>query len=145
MSRSRKFGAVIARRRLTIVGASRRVVFVSIGQPRRMPGTSDWECPFRISGAGLRLFDCGYGVDAMQALITALGGIRFRLDSMGKSFSWLGTQYTGFDRSIPFWGDAAATRRLERLVDREVLRYVRELKRKHDTRSRQHVRRRVNG
>jgi hypothetical protein len=80
--------------------------------------------------------DYGYGVDAMQALIAALGGIRFRLDSAGRSFTFLGSDYLGFDRSIPFWGDAAATRRIERLVDREVLRYVRELKRKHEARSR---------
>lgn len=145
MSRSNKFGEVIARRRLAIAGSPRRAVMVSLGQPRRIRGTSDWECPFRISGDGIRLFDYGYGVDAMQALITALGGIRFRLDSAGRSFTFLGSEYLGFDRSIPFWGDTAATRRLERLVDREVLRYVRELKRNHEVRSRQKARRRTSG
>lgn len=136
---------MIARRRLAIAGSSSAVT-VSIGQPRRTPGTPDWECPFRISGGGLRVNDHGYGVDAMQALINAVLGLRLTLESTGKSFSWLGADYIlGFPRVIPCWGDMAWTRGVERLVDREVLRYVRELKRKHQIRSRQKARRRRSG
>src|SRR5206468_4954142 len=41
-------------------------------KPRRMKGHQDWECPFRIKGAGVARLEFGYGVDALQALTTAL-------------------------------------------------------------------------
>jgi hypothetical protein len=132
-----KFGPVLVRRRLVLADSSRRAVTVSIGQPRRTPGTPDWECPFRITGGGLSRIDYGYGVDSMQALINALLGLRVVLESTGKSFSWLGADYIiGFPRVIPCWGDVSWTRRMERLVEREARGYVRALKQKRHARTR---------
>jgi hypothetical protein len=42
-------------------------VTVNIGTPRLPKGETDWECPFRISGGGIRVNECGYGVDPVQA------------------------------------------------------------------------------
>ena len=38
----------------------------------RAPDDADWECPFRIHGAGISRVEFGYGIDSMQALTTAL-------------------------------------------------------------------------
>jgi hypothetical protein len=123
------FGEVIGRRRLQVMGARRQVVTVSLGKPRRTQGTLDWECPFRISGAGVNLVEYGYGIDSMQALATALEGIRYMLDKTGKPLSWAEMDgETGFQRWIPFWGDSVERRRLERLIEREMRSYVKRLK-----------------
>jgi len=83
MSRSRvSFGTVIAERRLHPRGAPRRSVVVSLGKPRQTKGFDDWECPFRISGAGIRRVEHGRGVDAFQALTMALEGIRHVLQGL---------------------------------------------------------------
>ena len=54
MSRSdNPFGTVIAERRLQQSGATRRTVVASLGDPRKTKRADEWECPFRISGAGM--------------------------------------------------------------------------------------------
>jgi hypothetical protein len=128
------FGDVIGRRRLHITGAPRQIVTVSLGKPRPTPGTPDWECPFRIRGAGINRVDYGYGVDGIQAMSTALEGIRYALDNSGKSLSYYGVDGTFFQKWIPFWGDAALTKRLERMVEREIRREVKRLEQRYKKR-----------
>jgi Domain of unknown function (DUF6968) len=122
---------VIGERRLVFRDAPRRELVVTLGKPRRMKGHQDWECPFRIKGPGVARLEFGYGVDALQALTTALEGIRFILDEIGKPLAWSGVlpDHTGFQRFIPILG-ATFSARLERLVDREVNRHVRQLERR---------------
>jgi hypothetical protein len=100
-----------------------------LGQPRpdKRPG-GDWECPFRIQGAGVSSVEFGYGVDSMQALTTALEGIRALLDEKFGSLEW--KEDAGFQRLIPIGFGAAFSRRLERLVDRECHRQLRQLERR---------------
>ena len=121
-----RFGAVIAERRLVVRGAAKRRVVVSLGTPRRRRGQTDWECPFRIRGAGLTSLEYGYGVDSVQALTTALEGIRAVLDRSGQSLSWEGVlpDDTGFQRFIPISFGTSFSRRLERLLDREMKRQL---------------------
>ena len=118
---------------------SGKVVRVSLGAPR--PGTddADWECPFRIHGAGISRVEFGYGIDSMQALTTALDGIRVLLDETGLALGWkmgAGRQdiwhdETGFARSIPIalgpaidadassaWSTAKSSREVQRLERR---------------------------
>lgn len=109
-------------------------VIVSLGKPRRPKGERDWECPFRITGGGIRVVDYGYGVDSMQAIQTALQGVRHFIDKSGKSFDWLGTETSGFQRSIPWYGDSRFTKRMERLVDAELKREGARLRRRHQAR-----------
>ena len=131
----RGLGTILAERRLGDE-ASGKVVRVSLGAPR--PGTrgADWECPFRIGGAGISRLGYGYGIDSMQALTDAVEGIRVRLDESGLALGWwfgpgrddIWSGETGFARSIPIGFGAAFKTRLERLVDRELRGYVQRLK-----------------
>jgi hypothetical protein len=132
----RRIGTILAERLLGEQGSG-RVVRVSLGAPR--PRTNgDWECPFRIHGAGISRVEFGYGIDSMQALTTALDGIRVLLDESGLALGWkmgAGRQdiwhdETGFARSIPIALGPAITRRLERVVDREILGEVQRLERR---------------
>jgi hypothetical protein len=128
---------VIGERRLVFRDAPRKKLVVTLGSPRRMKGHQDWECPFRIKGPGVARLEFGYGVDALQALMTALEGIRFVLDEIGKPLAWSGVlpDHTGFQRFIPISPGPAFSARLERLVDRELNRHIRQLERRHKTRS----------
>ncbi len=135
MAVARKFGVILGKRRLTTRGARPKPVIVSLGKPRLPRGEHDWECPFRITGGGIRVLEYGYGVDAMQAIQNALQGIRYFLDQSGKSFDWLGNDIgVGFPRSIPSYGDSRLTRRLEKLVDAELKRNLANLRRRHQGR-----------
>jgi len=87
-ARSPSLGRVIARRILGEQGFPKRKIVVSIGLPRPHP-RHDWECPFLLEGVGNSKVQCGYGVDAMQALIIALQGIRFTLKKTGRDLFWL--------------------------------------------------------
>ncbi len=74
----------------------------------------------------------------MQALTVALDGIRARLDESGLALGWtvgpgrdgIFSEETGFARQIPIGFGAAFRRRLERLVDGELRRWVQGLKRR---------------
>ena len=133
----RRIGTILAERQLA-EQVSGKVVRVSVGTPR--PGTNgaEWECPFRIHGAGLSRVEFGYGVDSMQALTTALDGIRALLDESGLALGWRlgpGRPYvwdgeTGFTRSIPIALGPTVRRRLERLVDVQLQREVQRLERR---------------
>ena len=132
---SKRLGIVIGERQLTTRGGRPKTVTVTLGTPRLPKGAQDWECPFRISGGGMRVLEYGYGVDAIQALQTALAGIRHFLDKSGQSFDWLGMSMDVglcFPRPIPSYGDERLTRKLETLVDRELERNVALLRRRHE-------------
>ena len=128
----RQIGNVIGERRLVFRDAPRKKLVVILGKPRRMKGHEDWECPFRIKGPGVAVLEFGYGVDALQALTTALEGIRVMLDEIGKPLAWSGVlpDHTGFQRLIPITAGPDISARLERLVDRELNRHVHRLERK---------------
>src|SRR5258706_7320787 len=108
------FGPVTGVRLLSRAGSQK--VTVSLGKPRRMKSGQDWECPFRIAGLGARGIQYGYGVDALQALTTALEGIRVTLERSGKRMSWIGGYPgdPGFERPIPSVLGLAVSRRLHR-------------------------------
>jgi len=126
-----KIGTVIGERRLEFRNAPRKKLVVTLGKPRRTKDRQDWECPFRIKGADMTRLEFGYGVDALQALTSALEGIRVVLDEIGSPLAWSGVlpDHTGFPRPIPIGAGPELTARLERLVDREINRHVRQLER----------------
>lgn len=126
-------GKVIGERRLVFRDAPRKKLVVTLGTPRRTKDHQDWECPFRIKGPGVTRLEFGYGVDALQALTTALEGIRAVLDEIGEPLAWSGVlpDHTGFQRMIPFAAGADLSARLDRLVDRELTRNLRQLERRH--------------
>jgi hypothetical protein len=138
------FGGVIAERRLQPRGARRRTVVVSLGKPRKTKGSEDWECPFRISGAGIRHVEYGRGIDAFQALTMALEGIRYFLDRASTPLVWAGVldDHTGFQRVIPLLPERGGTQRIERVVDQEARRRLKQLQRRHRAGRSQHASRR---
>src|SRR2546430_10067153 len=129
----RPFGPVIAERQLSRAGS--RQVTVSLGKPRR--SGKDWECPFRIGGVGSRGVQYGYGVDAIQALTSALEGIRVTLERSGNRLPWIGGNPgdPGFERPVPNALGLEFSRRLNRMIDREVARFVRVQERRHAKRA----------
>ena len=129
----RGFGEIIAKRKLLAGDGDTRTVVVSLGRPRPSGFDMEWECPFRIKGPELEIVEFGRGIDTMQALVTALEGIRYFLDQTGLTLTWKDgfTDHTGFQRGIPVVLGATLAKRLERLVDREVARHVRSLEARH--------------
>ena len=135
----RRFGTILAERGL-VEQDSGRSVRVSLGVPRPGTGGAEWECPFRIRGAGLSQVEFGYGEDSMQAIMNALEGIRALLDESGLSLGWklgpgrqdsyIWVGETGFTRSIPLALGPTFRQRLERLVDREIQQAVQRLERR---------------
>ena len=140
----RRIGTILAERELA-EQVSGKVVRVSLGAPR--PGTegAEWECPFRIHGAGISRVEFGYGIDSMQAITDALQGIRVRLDESGLALGWkvgpgrqdIWRDETGFARSIPMVLGAALSRRLERLFFREIRLETQRLERRAKRKSKQ--------
>jgi Domain of unknown function (DUF6968) len=126
---------VVAVRRLRVRG-SRRSVLVRLGTPR--PSGRDWRAPFEIQSGGRSEILYGYGVDAIQALINALEGVRVTLARSRRHLSWIGGHPgdPGFPRLVPDIGAPELRVRLERLIDQEVGRFVRALERKRRRRQR---------
>ena len=123
---------MIGQRKLSTRGTAPKAVTVSLGTPRLPKGETDWECPFRITGGGIRVHERSYGVDAIQALQNALGGIRSFLDTSGQSFEWFDLPMdAAFPKPIPSYGDERLTKRLEKLIDRELERNLTRLRRLH--------------
>jgi len=94
----RKFGEIIGERQLSRIGSQGKVTTIALGKPRRKKD-GDWECPFLITGSKIQY---GYGVDALQALTTAIEGIRVMLEQSGKTFSLLGENLVIPDSIAPF-------------------------------------------
>ena len=115
-------GHVVARRVLTESGLERRKVTISIGAPRRHPRV-DWECPFLIDGIGDSRVRKAGGVDALQALVMAIEGIRVTLEGTGRGLVWL---YPKVGPDIPRYIPTAYGRRFE---ERMNLAIEREMKR----------------
>ena len=130
-----RVGVIIAQRRLHVRGAPRRTVLVTLARPRRTKGSEEWECPFRIKGAGIHRLEYGFGIDAFQALTMALEGIRYFLDRSPEPLVWSAfDDHSGFQRVIPFVAQRGGMRRIERIVDQEVRRWAEKLERRHRTR-----------
>ena len=130
-------GSIIGTRELSREGSRGKPVTVTLGKPRKR-ADGDWECAFRIAGLRVRAVQYGYGVDAIQALTTALEGIRVTLERSGQRLAWIGGEAgdAGFERLVPTSFGPAFTSRLNRLIDREINRVVQRLERQHLRRSR---------
>jgi hypothetical protein len=72
----------------------------------------------------------GYGVDAIQALCSALEEIRVTLDKSKEKLSWVTGEPgdTGFERTVPSSWGLALTQRINIMIDREITRFVKALK-----------------
>lgn len=73
-----------------------------------------------------------FGVDAFQALIMALEGIRHDLSAADPACHWIGgeTGDFGFPRHVTTAFGLGIARRIDRLIDREILQHSKMLARK---------------
>ena len=121
-----KLGQVIARRMLTeYTGESIREVAISIGAPRPHP-KGDWECPFAIESYRRSKVELAGGVDALQALLMAIEGVRTRLDQTGSRFEWLGPDLgwgAGIPRQVPMGYGKRFEKRLNQVLESETARH----------------------
>ncbi len=98
---------------------------VRIGLPYRRR-TGEWACPFQVRGAGPQHIKEARGIDAFQALHLVFQGVRKELESKKWDVTWAGLDLdNALPRPVPAFGDRAFTARLNRLIDREMLKYVR--------------------
>ena len=108
-----ELGPVIARRRYfdarDVSGAA--VVEVEIAAPAKSPHAEDeFMCSFRVKSPTSDRTETVYGIDALQALLLALGyleAILYRLDrSSGLSLRWVGGEAEDLGIRVPqFSGD----------------------------------------
>ncbi len=121
-----KLGQVIARRMLTeYTGDSIREVAISIGAPRPHP-EGDSECPFAIESYDQSKVESAGGVDALQALLMAIEGVRIRLDQTGCRFEWLGSDLgwgAGIPRQVPMGYGKRFEKRLNQVIETETARH----------------------
>ena len=133
----RTLGRVLGTRHLQTTGSRRRAVTVRLGAPRQR-APDEWFCPIQVSGLRASKVQYVHAEDAIQAVELALQAIRVALDKSDNLLTWLGGEpgVTGFPRSVPYGLCFSFSRRLDRLIDREVSRFVRELERRHRARQR---------
>jgi uncharacterized protein DUF6968 len=125
----KRFGRVIASRELSRKGGrSPLVVEIGIPRPRR---TGEWECPYRIRGLKPQRARRALGEDAVQALELVFQAIRLELEPLGKDVALYDQPgETGFSRFFPDIFGPVVRGRVERLIDRELTREGRRLKRR---------------
>lgn len=130
-----RISVVVGIRRLRVVGLNGEEIIVKIGKPRREKG-GNWACPFHLSGLGFRQIEYGHGIDAIQSLLMAIDGIRVRLEQSGKLLVWAGGESgdTGFTRFIPAFYGVNFSKRLNRLIEREIKQFARTAEKRHGER-----------
>ena len=117
-----RLGRVIASRTLGEVGVPKSKIVVSIGAPRSHP-QHDWDCPFLIEGLGVSNIQHAYGVDAMQALIISLQGIRASIEKSGRKLFWFEAKTgTFFPMLVPAHFGREFEDRVGLAIEREIVR-----------------------
>jgi hypothetical protein len=121
----------IAARRVFKTPSGKPVV-VTLGVPQAVPG-SDWGCPLQITGLNTtwRRPRYVFGIDGLQALHLAMKCADTVLLSSKVKLAWLGqTEDLGMPKFLPAL-PKPDQERLEAMVEREVIRFVRRVERAH--------------
>ncbi len=101
-------------------------VEIQLGYPE-IRTEDEWACSFRIVGLDTEIFEYGIGVDALQALTTALEGIAAFLRGSGRSLSWIGMPgETGIRRQVPISMGTAFANEIEAHIDAKIESFVKE-------------------
>jgi hypothetical protein len=101
-------------------------IVASVYTPRQVDDET-WSCRFDIRGLSPKQRFEARGVDSLQALSEALQGIRLYLAESKTPVSCYGGEVGDYFIYKPLAGfDVAMTRHLERLVQREITKLVRE-------------------
>jgi hypothetical protein len=99
--RLQTIGTVLAERTLELdASGSPTSVRVLIGSPKKIPGSSEYFCPYQITGLGDETIRYTEGVDAAQAIYLAMEAIGTSLHSSREAragrLTWYGEHAFGF-------------------------------------------------
>ena len=89
-------GEIIATRRLYFVDetSNKRTVSVFVGEPRQLPDSPGYHCPFQVIGIGNQKTQSALGCDSIQALQAALiliaAGLNHLNNEIGGRLTWEG-------------------------------------------------------
>lgn len=86
-----------------------------------------WCAEFAVRGQKTIIRGRAFGVDQLQALLLAVQGLRLKLEALGAELRWIGGEHgdTGIPRLIPIAFGLEFSKRAERVLDKEVTRFVR--------------------
>jgi hypothetical protein len=101
-------------------------ILVRLGRPEQV-SEDEWRCPYRVDlGPPDARTRHAHGVDAFQALMMALVGIRAAFDESQRKFSWQGGEPgdAGFPFLVPQYYGLEFSRRMEELITAEVERFA---------------------
>jgi hypothetical protein len=96
MSKQKSKEKVIAARSLLLDGSYK----VTIRIRRPVKSGEDYDCEYEIRGLGEVDLQPAHGVDALQALLLAIQGLRDHLRPYRGRLSWLGVEDDGLPRSM---------------------------------------------
>jgi hypothetical protein len=113
-------GRVIASRVLTEENSRESKITITVGAPRRVEADY-WICPYVIQGIVESGIHYGSGVDAIQSLLVALGGIKWDLEQTDRHFIWFGDSH-GIPQQVPTFYGRTFEQRVERAIHREAKR-----------------------
>ena len=107
------------------------VITVRIGRPEHL-SASEYICAFQLDGLGESSLQYAHGIDAFQALIMALDGIRATIEKSGRNFTWQGGEKKGhgFPRCVPAFYGLNFSKHIDQLLDREINRFAKETEKK---------------
>src|SRR5580658_2831704 len=110
-------GRIIASRVLTEANARDTKITVTIGAPRRVE-SDHWLCPYLIEGIVESGVNYGYGADALQSLLVALGSVSRDLERTERHFIWFGDGH-GIPQQVPTDYGRAFEQRVGGAIERE--------------------------
>ena len=110
-------GRIIASRVLHEENARDDQITVVVGAPRRVEA-DHWLCPYRIEGILESNIEYSYGVDALEALLSALAGAKYFLDQTKRRFVFLGDNH-GIPIQVSTHYGKTFEQRVERAIRRE--------------------------
>lgn len=98
-------------------------VVVTICEPI-LHGAEEWYCEFTIVGAGHDIRHNCTGVDGLDALLSAIHGVRAHLETIGHSLTWLDGSPgdLGIPRPIPTSYGSGVEKQLIALINGEIAR-----------------------
>jgi hypothetical protein len=114
----------IASRTLTNA-ATGETVEVALAVPEKI-SAEEWRCAFRVDGGDDDRVYFAHGLDAFQALIMALEGVRSVVQSVDAKISWRGGELgdSGFPRFVPQFYGLEFANEINRLIDNEIKKFA---------------------
>lgn len=103
-------------------------VLIEIYEPVEV-NQMEWRCDFSVHGMSTSGPQMAFGIDSIQAILSAIDGIRLYLSGANESVSWLGqNSEIGLPRSIPTSLGFEFYQKLCGIIDDEVERQVEALR-----------------